>query len=333
VPAELADVKCFGRGVTLAGTMRADRLEGTRHRDVIVARGGDDVVVDVEKNDRVCAGGGNDRVLIVSRQSYAYVDLGVGDDRFSGRARLVRGGSGADRIRADQAVNIAPGPGRDVVLARPVKDRYDAPCLSYDRSPRRIVADLTRGWVKGQGVDRVRGVQCLYGSRFADTITGSPRNDRLNACSPETWSADRVRNVVHAGAGNDEVNMCNGGDFVHLGDGNDIAMGGPGDDWVYGGGGRDHIWGIGGSDHLVGGDGNDQVNGTYYCDIGSSAGSGMGDSSPNQVWGGDGDDEVTGDLAADLLDGGPGFDHGYGGPPGREGDDAIVSVERLTSCP
>ena len=110
-------------------------------------------------------------------------------------------------------------------------------------------------------------------------------------------------------------------------------MGGEGADWVYGGADRDHIWGIGGSDHLFGGDGNDRVNGTFYCDTASSAGTGMGDTSPNWVWGGAGNDEVTGDLAADMLDGGPGFDHGYGGPPGREGADVIVSVERRTSCP
>ena len=58
----------------------------------------------------------------------------------------------------------------------------------------------------------------------------------------------------------------------------------------------------------------------------------MGDTSPNHVYGGNGDDEVTGDLAADLLDGGPGVDNGYGGPPGREDRDVIISVEQRTSC-
>lgn len=59
----------------------------------------------------------------------------------------------------------------------------------------------------------------------------------------------------------------------------------------------------------------------------------MGDTSPNQVYGGNGDDEVTGDLAADLLDGGPGLDRGYGGRPGLKGADVFLSVERRTSCP
>ena len=51
------------------------------------------------------------------------------------------------------------------------------------------------------------------------------------------------------------------------------------------------------------------------------------------MWGGAGNDEVTGDLAADMLDGGPGFDHGYGGPPGREGADVIVSVSGAPPAP
>lgn len=120
---------------------------------------------------------------------------------------------------------------------------------------------------------------------------------------------------------------------MYLGDGKDSFLGGQGDDWAYGGAGPDAIHGTSGSDHLEGGDGNDRVNGTFYCDTASSAGDGMWDTSPNQVYGGNGDDEVTGDLAADLLDGGPGVDNGYGGPPGREGRDVIISVEQRTSCP
>ena len=334
VPAKLAAVECFGRRITMAGTPGADQLTGTRLRDVILLRGGDDLVAGLDRNDRVCAGPGDDRVVIESRDSYVHVDLGAGDDSFSGSADLVRGGQGDDELRVGRVVSVEPGPGRDLVVTKPVRDPYAAVCLDYSSLNHRIVADLGRGWVKGQGVDRVRGVQCVNGSRFDDVITGSPRSDMLYACGfGAAYAADRARNVIRARGGNDEVTLCNGGDLVYLGSGRDTAMGGDGDDWVYGGPDRDDIWGIGGSDHLFGGDGNDRVNGTFYCDTASSAGTGMGDTSPNWVWGGPGNDEVTGDLAADTLNGGPGFDHGYGGPRGREGADMIVSVERLTSCP
>jgi Ca2+-binding RTX toxin-like protein len=333
MPAKLADLECFGRPVTIVGTSGADRLEGTKRGDVIVTRGGDDVVVDLNRSDRVCTGAGNDTVRITSRNSWAKVDLGVGDDRFSGEGGLVLGGRGGDNLRLDQT-EVQPGPGDDLVVAAPVRYVYMAACVSYVGAQHGVMVDLGRGVARGQGLDRLRGVHCLYGSRFADVITGSSAPDAVYSCPPgRAYDDDRVRNVIRSGGGNDQVTLCGGGDFVHLGAGRDTAMGGAGDDWVYGDAGSDDVWGVEGSDHLEGGDGDDRVNGTFYCDTASSAGTGMGDNSPNQVWGGNGDDEVTGDLGADLLDGGPGLDHGYGGPTGREGGDLIVSVERLTSCP
>ena len=268
VPAQLAALECFGKRVTMAGTPDADQLIGTRRRDVILARGGDDLVTGLDENDRVCSAAGDDRVEIESRNSYVRVDLGVGDDSFFGSAVLVRGGSGDDELRVVGNVSAEPGPGRDLVVTALVRDRYAAACLDYSGLSHRIVADLGRGWVKGQGVDRVRGVQCVNGTRFGDVITGSPRSDMLHACGfGAAYAADRVRNVIRARAGNDEVTLCNGGDLVYLGDGRDTAMGGEGADWVYGGADRDHIWGIGGSYHLFGGDGNDRVNGTFYCTL------------------------------------------------------------------
>lgn len=334
VPAELAEVECFGRSITIAGTPGSDELTGTPRRDVILTRGGEDLVTGLEQSDRVCTGTGDDQVEIESHNSYVRVDLGGGSDSFSGPADLVRGGPGADEVHVEDALSVEPGPGSDLVVTEPVRDPNNAVCLDYSGLSQRIVADLRGGLVKAQGVDRVRGVQCVYGSRSADVITGSPRSDMLYGCGfGADYAADRAHNVIRAGGGDDIVTLCVGGDLAYLGDGRDTAMGGDGYDWVYGGADRDNIWGTGGIDHLFGGDGNDRVNGTFFCDTGSSAGTGMGDTSPNWVWGGPGDDEVTGDLAADMLDGGPGFDHGYGGPRGREGADLIVSVERRTSCP
>lgn len=327
-----ADAECLGRAVTIAGTTGPDRLVGTGRRDVFLALDGDDVITDVGEGDRVCTGDGDDRVVTIESWTDARVDLGTGHDTFRGSASRVSGGPGADRVRAGGVTRVEPGAGRDLVMARPTKDPYEAACVSYVGMARRIVANLARGWVRAQGRDRVRGVQCLYGTRFADRITGSARDDQLYVCGAWASRSDRSRNIVHAGAGDDLVHACSGGDLVRLGDGKDVFMGGDGDDKVYGEAGPDAIHGINGSDHLEGGDGNDRVNGTFYCDTASSAGDGMGDTSPNQVYGGNGDDEVTGDLAADLLDGGPGVDNGYGGRPGREGRDVIISVEQRTSC-
>jgi len=327
-----SSAECLGRPVTVVGTAGPDRLVGGPKRDVFLARGGDDQITNVGDKDRVCAGAGDDRVVTLEEDPDTRVDLGAGNDTFRGDTYSLIGGRGDDRLYVQGMTNVQPGLGRDLIVAKPVRDPYNAACVSYTHGTRAIVANLARGWVEGQGRDRVRGVQCLYGTQFADRITGSARDDLLHLC--EVWSStsDRARNIVHAGAGDDLVEACSGDELVHLNDGDDTFMGGEGEDWVFGGAGADHVHGLGGSDHLEGGDGNDQVSGTFYCDLASSAGNGMGDTSHNQVYGGNGDDEVTGDLAGDVLDGGPGWDNGYGGPPGREGPDMIISVEERTSC-
>ncbi len=331
-PPKSVGTECFGRAVTTVGTAGSDRLAGGPKRDVFLALGGDDLITNVGDRDRVCAGGGDDRVTTPKGETGLRVDLGAGSDTFRGDAWRIMGGIGDDRLFVRGLSHVEPGAGRDLIAAVPVKDLNSAPCLSYATAARGIVANLDRGWVQGQGRDRVRGVQCLYGTQFADRITGSHRNDLLYLCEDWGSRSDSARNVVDSGGGDDLVHACSGAELVYLGDGRDVFMGGDGEDRVYGGPGPDDIHGLSGSDHLEGGDGNDRVNGTFYCDTASSAGDGMGDTSHNQVYGGNGDDEVTGDLAGDVLDGGPGIDNGYGGRPGREGSDVIISVEQRTSC-
>ena len=331
-PWVLLRAECFGRLPTIVGTPGPDRLRGTPGRDVIRADDGDDVVTDLTSTDRVCTGGGDDVVRAAAGAEVSQVDLGSGDDRFRGASDLLRGGSGDDRLFGT-SWRVEPGPGEDLVVMSQPREPTEAGCLHYPRMRRGITADLARGWVRGQGTDRLRGVRCLYGTVHADRILGSPFGDTLYGCEASYRGVDKHRNVVIAGAGNDEVGGCEGPDRLVLGDGHDTGIGGDGADWIVGEAGDDHVWGVEGSDHLEGGDGDDQVSGTYYCDTASSAGTGMGDDAPNQVYGGNGDDEVTGDLAADLLDGGPGDDFGYGGPRRSPGADRIISVERITSCP
>ena len=333
VPAALAHAMCLGRQVTGVGTAGPDRLGGGPGRDVFLTLGGDDIITNVGDRDRVCTGAGNDTVETLTRDTSSRVDLGTGSDTFRGNASTLLGGTGDDQLHVRGVTQVEPGPGHDLIAAAPADDLYGAPCVSYSHATRGIVANLGRGWVRAQGIDRVVGVQCLYGSQFPDRITGSPQADLLYLCAWVGSAVDHARNIVHAGAGDDEVNGCDGGDVVHLGDGKDFFLGGTGDDWADGGEGADAIHGLAGSDHLEGGEGDDRVNGTFYCDTASSAGDGMGDGSGNEVYGGSGNDEVTGDRGHDRIDGGPGTANGYGGPPGREGSDVIVSVEKRTSCP
>lgn len=84
---------CRGKPATFVGTAGADRLRGTRRRDVIVARRGDDRIKALRGHDLVCAGAGNDRLV-----------GGRGDDHLRGGpgADLIKGGRGDDLLHGNQ---------------------------------------------------------------------------------------------------------------------------------------------------------------------------------------------------------------------------------------
>jgi streptogramin lyase len=126
---------CAGRAATIRGSARADRLAGTRKRNVIIAGAGNDRVRARGGRDLVCGGAGRDRLL-----------GGPGRDRLlgsSGRDRLV-GGRGNDRLN--------PGSGRDHVHAGAGKDRI------FSRDSRRDVIDCGPGHDLAivNGTDRTR---------------------------------------------------------------------------------------------------------------------------------------------------------------------------------
>ena len=98
--------RCAGRRATIIGTPAADRLKGSRRRDVIVGLGGKDSIRAGDGNDVVCAGPGDDKVK-----------GGTGNDK-------LRGGSGRDRLRGGPGRdNLNGGPGRDKLIGGPGRDR------------------------------------------------------------------------------------------------------------------------------------------------------------------------------------------------------------------
>ena len=77
----------------MVGTAGADRLVGdTEKREVFFTLGGDDLITNVNDRDRVCAGGGDDRVLSPPGDTELRVDLGAGEDTFRGVAWRLAGG-------------------------------------------------------------------------------------------------------------------------------------------------------------------------------------------------------------------------------------------------
>jgi Ca2+-binding RTX toxin-like protein len=76
----------------------------------------------------------------------------------------------------------------------------------------------------GSGIDTIRNVERISGSRYGDTLVGSGAN-----------------NIVTGGAGDDALNGAAGNDIVQGSPGNDIVNGGAGNDRLVGGTGRDRF--------------------------------------------------------------------------------------------
>jgi hemolysin type calcium-binding protein len=156
----------------------------------ITGTDGPDVLPGTAGADVICGLGGDD-VLTGGR----------GDDVLSGGAGrdILRGGSGDDLLLG--------GTGTDTA--------------SYRFAPDGVEAYLHRGLVIGFGHDRLRSVESLQGSRFADVLSGDRRPNQIDGLG----GADRL--LGHHGA-----------DTLKGGPGYDRLDGGPGIDSCLQGAGR-----------------------------------------------------------------------------------------------
>jgi alpha-acetolactate decarboxylase len=131
--------------------------------------------------------------------------------------------------------------------------------------------DVLRG---GGGQDTVFGFDGddrLIGNGGDDIIRGGDGADILNGGAGDDFifggetTAD-LRDIIYAGAGNDDVDAGFGNDLVYGMDGDDFIAGGFGVDELHGQNGDDVITGSAFSDMLFGGAGHDFVNGGFGSD-------------------------------------------------------------------
>ncbi|MDQ3870789.1 MAG: hypothetical protein M3301_04130 [Chloroflexota bacterium] len=122
--APAGSARCAGRRATKVGTSGADRLRGTRRRDVIAGLGGNDVVSGLGGNDLICGGRGKDRLTGGAGRDQLRGDSG--NDKLrggTGRDRLL-GGSGRDQLHGDSGNDrLLGGSGRDRLLGGRGRDR------------------------------------------------------------------------------------------------------------------------------------------------------------------------------------------------------------------
>jgi len=217
-------------------------------------------------------GGGDDVVEIAADTAGGSTDLGLGDDRFGGRAAgdavqggdgndIIKGGAGNDALAGDggadqvageagddavdggtgddqlefggDAMAAGAGAGADDVHGGPGADR-----LSYnDRTASiRVALDGQPGdGAAGEGDNVHDDVETLVGTSLADALTGSDAGQEL-----------------FGNGGNDRVDGLGGPDLVNGGTGDDELFGGAGDDRVEGSAGEDYLEGGAGVDLFAG---------------------------------------------------------------------------------
>lgn len=181
----------------------------------------------------------------------------------------------------------------------------------------------------------------LYGSDFADAVTGSRFGDFIGGRDgddslwfgggPDTGFGGDGNDLMAGQDGWDQLWGGAGSDTVIGGIGNDILGGAAGDDVLDGGEGSDTLYAYTGNDLLDGGSGADEMwggtgNDTILAGDGvDTVGAGTGD---DLVFGGAGDDVLWGGSGNDLLDGGLGADviwafTGDDTVRGGDGDDTL----------
>jgi Ca2+-binding RTX toxin-like protein len=228
--------KCTREDATIVGTPGDDVIEGTDDRDVILGLGGDDRIVAGGETyseyhyDLICGGPGND-VLIGHQEpngkyleTEAIVEGGRGNDRLLGGIQL-DGGRGNDELRGEEGKDtLYGGPGNDVIDGGEPDDAdfYGGDTAAFRAGP--VTADLVTHKARGEGRDRLIGIENLEGTRQDDVLRG-----------------DEDRNLIDGGGGADTLNG-RGNDDTFAADGSELDPDvKTGLDKVDGGGGTDII--------------------------------------------------------------------------------------------
>lgn len=238
-PSAQAAVTCAGLKATVVGNDKANAINGTARRDVIVARGGNDRIRGLGGNDVICGGDGADTIL-----------GGDGNDRIWGETdslridkfgRIVKTGDTISGGAGDDAIDL----GYD---ARPAGEgtRVLLDGVSYANAPAAVVVDFRAAAtvpIAAEGNDTVTGFDGgirIFASPLGDTIKGTNSADALFA------------------RGGDDTIFGRGGDDTIGAD----TAGTVGNDRLYGEAGDDTLSGTVGTDTLVGGSGGDTLTST-----------------------------------------------------------------------
>jgi Ca2+-binding RTX toxin-like protein len=204
--------------------------------------------------------GGGDKDILWAAGSYGtgnWLNVSVTIDGRGGDD-LIGGGSAGDVLSGSGGWDdIRPFGGNDKVNG---SDGYD---LVFFQASHGVQVDLGRGTARGQGRDRLTGIEQMWGDRGDDVLIGTGRGNWIDGL-----------------AGDDVVKGEGKGDHLFGGSGRDLLRGGGGNDAIDGGGGTDTCYQDAGSgkmkscekqpEQTSGGSGGGGGGGTQNCTPGYS---------------------------------------------------------------
>ncbi len=340
---------------TLAGGEGDDTLDGGAGVDEAdFSEAGHKMVVNLA--GRAATGQGEDALLNIENvYGSARNDFLIGD----GEANRLHGGQGGrDTLRGLDGNDVLIGGldevdrkgdplyvDDDVLIGGPGDDRLDgvfgADTADFASSAGGVSADLTAGTATGEGDDRLRSIENLSGSGYADTLVGNEDdNDIDGRAGSDTLQGAGGDDVFIGGTGDDIFEGGEGSDAINFGRSRtgiqaDLGTGlitGEGDDAAAG---VEHILGSTKVDLLTGDGSSNYLNGRSGFDLIYGGGGEdvlVGLKGDDTIDGGDGDDMIYDDDHNDTLTGGAGNDYfrtGIGDDhfDGGEGMDTLEFVD------
>lgn len=233
--------------------------------------------------ENAIGGSGDDSIL--GNEAFNLLDGNAGND-------TLRGFAGNDTLVGGMGDNLLDGGGnKDTVL--------------FGDATEGVSVSLTTGIAAAGawGTSNLVSIEVVYGSAFADTMTGGALPDEF-----------------HGADGNDFLSGDGASDILDGGNGDDTLVGGLGPDLVDGGAGFDtaRFSGLGVKVNLTTGVHSASAEGDKFVSIEAFEGTGngdtlVGDGAGQFLFGKDGDDLLRGMGGDDLLAGGMGLDTLDGG--------------------
>ena len=268
---------------------------GGSGNDTIIGKAANNLLSGGDGDDTLNGGAGIDHIL-----------GGIGNDVINGDADAdeLFGNTGNDTLNGGAGDDELNGGGGNDILGG--GDGFDV--VYYDDANAGVTVDLSQTGPQntgGSGVDTLTGIEMIYGSNFADTLTG-----------------DGGRNIFVAGGGADVMRGGGGDDEYYVDQSGDVVTEDPG-------GGFDDVastidytlpanveaLALGGSAHLGIGNGlANTISGNDFAnDLRGLAGDDtlIGLAANDVLDGGDGNDSLDGGTGADQLTGGAGNDSYY----------------------